>query len=513
MLKKTSVIRTSLTKNASASAGLFDRLMCAAQAHYDADEIEKALKSINCLLEDVPKWPDSSMKFMPSPSLDAFLERLGERCMQLHFSDIELAESSVREADVLILTSALLKTGGHTREIEDWVSGLDSTRTLLMTSEPEHCSNSAVVEQISQRITYVSHKYESPVETIEWLVRTIARINPKRLIVSPSHRDVALLTALAVLRFDGKLIINLNLDHNVSPALFLDRVDHIIVKRPYLYCVIKNEYKLPKVIYIPFARRPSLDQNRLAQPVSQDVLSTATRVTCSCTSSIYKIENDYVYRYSEVISDLIIQTGSRHIHIGAISDECNSMIQDRLERSGIPVDRFIHVSYAERLSDVFHDYGVEIFIQTFPVGGGLVAVEAMEAGLMLISHRPYNSKLYNPVDFCYQGSVTWSQPSELFQIIAELDDDKLQEHSQNAVAHYRQFNRPGAMEGLLTSGDLTGYPVDEEWCNALFDYPLDSFRVHANRNARSKLNKTLSVKLKREAKRFLKRIRCYISGS
>lgn len=483
--------------------GYFDRYLCSAEAHLAAGNFTQALADIRGLLHEVPKWPDSSMKFMPCQGLDFFVETLGSQIERQYLSDVQSVEKQSNVADVVILTSALLKTGGHTREIEDWVSGLVDTRVAVVTSELSGHSDPAIVAQVSRYADYHAHQYDDPLEIIQWLVRLIARLNPDRIIVSPSHQDVALLTALSILKFDGKLIINLNLDHNVSPGLFLSRVDNIIAKRPYLYCVIKNEYKLDKVLYIPFARSPSLD----GAAIISDKANGEAIVSCACTSSLYKIENDYAYRYADVIADLIIKARVRHVHIGVLSEAIHSEIHDRLMQHNISSDHFVHIPYAERLSDVFQAYDVDVLIQTFPVGGGLVPIEAMEAGLMVLSHRPYNSKLYNPVDFCYLGALTWSEPAQLFDIIGGLDAPLLQQHKENAAAHYQQFNRPGAIEHLLASGDMTAYPVDEQWCNALFDYPLDSFRVHANRNARSKPVKSPVEKIRRELDRIKRRLR------
>lgn len=487
--------------------GLFDRYLYQAEEKLAAGQWGKALADVRGLLHEVPKWPDSSMKFMPSPSLDAFIEKLGSQIQQQFLSDVQPVEKQSNGADVVILTSALLKTGGHTREIEDWVRGLADTRTAIITSESiRHC-DTAVVAQVSQYVEHHAHQLEDPLEIIQWLLRLIAELNPDRMIVSPAHQDVALLTALSILQFDGTLILNLNLDHNVSPGLFFNRVDNIIVKRPYLYCVIKNEYKLDKLIYIPFARSPTFDHSLK----TVDAKSSKTMVSCACTSSLYKIDNDYAYRYADVIADLIIKTRARHVHIGVLSEVIHAEINNRLQQQNISTDHFIHIPYAERLSEVFQQYGVDVLIQTFPVGGGLVAIEAMEAGLMVLSHRAYNSKLYNPVDFCYQGALTWAEPNQLISIIAGLDGPKLLEHKTKALDYYQRYNRPGAIEKLLTSGDLSGFSVDEQWCNELFDYPLDSFRVHGNRNARAKPGKGKRAKLSQEFGR-VKRQLARLSG-
>ena len=149
--------------------------------------------------------------------------------------------------------------------------------------------------------------------------------------------------------------------------MFIKRVDKIIVKRPYLYELLKNHYKLNKLVYIPFARAPSttvypemdFSRNRL--------------VTCSCASSKYKIENDYAYRYEDIVCEMLIQSGASHIHIGEISDQAKHRIQQNLHRGGIDADKFIHIPYARRLSDVFIKYKVNVLIQTFPIGGALVS--------------------------------------------------------------------------------------------------------------------------------------------
>lgn len=463
----------------------YENAYAASAALIEQGDLEASLAEVRRLMKVVTKSPDADMEFIPCREIDGLLSRIGHAWREAKPASTKSPNESITDTDesldALILTSFVWDVGGHTREIEDWVEKLRDLgkRTAVMTSLPADKSSGKIRDGLAEQTEYYDHDQKGYVAALAWVAETISRLQPKVIIVSPGTLDVALFAALAALDFEGDLILNLNLDHNMSPGLFIERVDHILVKRPYLYCLLKHDYKRENLIYIPFARSPSIPEELVASRPERDLAAPLT--TFSCTSTRYKIENDYAYRFVDVISEMLSRLDVRHIHLGDISESAKQEIVDRMAKAGVDQDRFQHIPFAPRLGDVFVEERVDVLIQTFPVGGGLVAIEAMEAGLVVVNHRCYNTKVFNPSDFCYPGAPVWSDTSELVEVLKGLGEAELERHHQLSRDYYRDCSMPGAIETMLATRDYTGSPVDEEWTRELYDYPLEIGRILGNR--------------------------------
>ena len=462
----------------------YEKAFARSEARIQEGALEAALASVRRLMKVVTKSPDADMEFIPCREIDGLLAQIGS-AWRAQRADPEpsAAQQPEPSLDVLILTSFVWDVGGHTREIEDWVRGLRGLgqRTAVVTSLPRQASRHSIRNALAERVDFHDHTEATHLGALAWLVETIERLNPHVVIVSPETLDVSLFAALSILEFQGDLILNLTLDHNLSPGLFLSRVDHVLAKRPYLYDLLANEYKRENLIYIPFARSPSVDAARVETRAPRP--RGAPLVTFSCTSTRYKIENDYAYRYVDVMVEVLTRTDTRHIHLGDISDAAKEEIVSRLSAAGVAAERFRHIPFAPRLGDVLVDEQVDVLIQTFPVGGGLVVIEAMEAGLVVVNHRCYNTKLFNASDFCYPGAPIWSKTDELIELLSSLDEAALERHHTLSRDYYRRCSQPGAIERMLATRDYSGVPVDEVQTRALYDYPLELGRVLGNRPA------------------------------
>lgn len=475
----------------------YSESICLIGSLLDTSRFSDAITVLDELLASVARREGSDMQIIPTPDIDSLFKTMAHA---IALSG-KLAESPTKErtCDILFITSELYKTGGHTREIEDWCRSLaPECRVALLVSKPSTDADFGIRLHDGSNVTTYRCNSQTAMERVSWMRSVILELRPKSVMISPSANDSALFVALCLSHFDGKVFLNLNLDHNVSPGLGLEVIDHVLVRRIYLFQLLRREYDVKNAVYIPFSRSEQTKVKNHTPTFKNGP------VTFSCTSSTAKIASSYGYAFCDVIPEMIIICGLTHVHVGAISESSLAKIQTKLLRVDMS-ERFIHIRYAENLATVFNEYGVNILIQTFPIGGGLVAIEAMRSGLVIVNHKCYRTRQFFAADFNYPGAISWSRPEELFHHLTLMDEEQFARHHSDSLAYYETFNKMGRVERVLKDHVIENTPFDEEYFEELYRYPLDYFRIQSAAPLKVKDSIGFSSRLKREIKRLLGR--------
>lgn len=142
-----------------------------------------------------------------------------------------------------------------------------------------------------------------------------------------------------------------------------------------------------------------------------------------------------------------------------------------------------------------HDYRVDLYIVSFPYGGGLTLVEVMGAGVPVAMHRHIYYKLLNCVDMAYAGAFSWSSPSELLDYCSSLTPWQLESESKLSRLQYEQHHTTGGLRAVLD-----GKVVDAPPCSRDFSVQIDEWGLWMAR--RVTLTAVLSKVIYRLAKRF-----------
>ena len=461
-------------------------------------DFDDALNELDGLITSVMRREGSDMQIIPTPDIDSLFKTMAQAIALS--GNLEESPTKERTCDVLFISSELYKTGGHTREIEDWCRSLaPECRVALLVSKPSTDADFGIRLHDGSNVTTYRCNSQTAMERVSWIRSVILELRPKSVMVSPSANDSALFVALCLSHFDGKVFLNLNLDHNVSPGLGLEVIDHVVVRRIYLLQLLRREYGVKNAVYIPFSRSGQTNVKNHTPTFKNGP------ATFSCTSSSAKIASSYGYPFCDVIPEMIIKCGLTHVHVGAISESSVSKIQAKLLEVDMS-DRFIHITHAENLATVFKEYGVNILIQTFPIGGGLVAIEAMRSGLAIVNHKCYRTRQFFAADFTYPGAFSWSRPEELFRLVSLMDEDQFARHHSDSLAYYETFNKMGKVERVLKDHVIENTPFDEEYFEELYRYPLDHFRIQSTAPLKQKDRIGFLDKLKKELRRLYERM-------
>ena len=169
-------------------------------------------------------------------------------------------------------------------------------------------------------------------------------------------------------------------------------------------------------------------------------------------------------------------TKGRHIHIGILSADVQARLHHELAAVGVEPARFIHVSWVSSVAQALVDYNVDLYISSFPLGGGKTTVEAMAAGTPLLMHQNYNSRFLGAVDLAYPDAWVWRSESELIDIISTINLTDLERHSHLAKAHYKKYHSEKVLVDLanfLNFPKITEIPKLKEYSDDPLQTLLD----------------------------------------
>jgi len=465
-------------------------------------DFENRLKAIEADLRVLVTDDHNRNFFITTPEVDLQCQEIG--CEILKENPQLLAEKKVNKNLVVYITGALYTKGGHTREIEDWIKTTYSDKkNIILLSSPTRNSNLQQLENLKAQNIEVLYTQETGlVERIKWLQQKLFELAPQAVIVSTTPTD---LVSLATLQPEllNKLYWNLSIDSGVSIGVHLAPITKIIVKRPYFYFLLRDQLQLKNLAYIPF-NRPDVIGKR------EQYVSTAADkkiITASCTSACYKIESEYKYRFVEVVPNILKITGGKHFHYGDISQNGLARIYENMDRLGVSRQNFVRVNYVPSLAKALIEDNVDILLQTFPFGGGLVTIEALQAGKMIINQKNYATYLNNLSDFCYKNAFSWKAPQDLYDYLRNLSREEIIRQSRLSRHTYEQEHDSNHLRAVGAIENMTGIEIEsrKNEIAAMYEYTLNYYQKFLDEGRARKIGKVKKKNLLERLRRSFKK--------
>ncbi len=413
-------------------------------------QLADALEMITNFVIDVISRESSFGTVFSSPELDRLCIDLGRpsRMMSLTVPDQDQA---------VILVTALSPAGGHSRVVLDIMRADPGKKTTILAS-----NTNAEMQQWD--LDWWLQDQEAEIEVappgnlanrLAWMQGRLIALRPARTYILAHHFDPICIAA-AQLEIAGQLFYYHNCDHTLALGVHIPHATHVDFNGKCLHHCrevkgVRNNVFWPLVASVPRHRadRPFLERGHLT----------------TCTSGgIEKFDNSrllerhpYLYTYAEIVPLIIRQTMGTHIHIGYLYASILETIATRLEELGIPRERFIYVSQVPNLSQAFLRYKADLYVGSFPLGGGRAVVEAMGAGMPMILHSNYRSVFFSDIGEAYPGVMAWRTPDELLAKISQIRLLDLTEHSQRARTHFEEHHAPERLRAALLD-TLAGRP-------------------------------------------------------
>lgn len=412
-----------------------------------SDDIARG--SLNCALLRIYRVVDTittTPTLMPQPvgseALDTLCQQIGEKTYAMLVPD-KGAIIPAKEATHLYIATKLQKSGGHTRVIERLIESNPDVRHIVLSTERMGRSDRAFMRKRytnNKNITFEFCARRSWLGTLMWLQKSLLRHAPVKTYLFNHHQDSASVAAIQPSMCLDAYFYHHG-DHHLCLGATFRHMTHVDL-HPMAF------YQCRRVLGLDTQYLPMAAEDKGMRNSAEPFLGNGALVTCTAARS-NKIEIPYFVNYCNVIPDLLAATGGRHIHIGTLSRRARRHITNRLEQCGVPADRFVYVPYVPSVWKALHQYHVDVYVASFPYGGGLTLVEAMGSGTPVILHEHLTSTILRCAELAYPGALRWRYPEELIRYCKQLTQQQLKEQSRIAREHYLRHHAPELLKSAL----------------------------------------------------------------
>ena len=429
------------------------------------EQIGKALDAIRDFVEAVIFDPRSVARVFSNEDVDLICRQIGKF----------VAGKAVRKYDqdrvssgTVILATELVKAGGHVELIKDIIKHklFDGPITVVLTDFFARCDRDLIVGfaevlGVQVRVAQGQNSTDRFMCVHHWLCEK----NPQTLVLVTHNQDSLGIT-LAHTGVAQHVVFIHHGDHHWSLGVTCEDFTHVdVTNLGYFHC--KNELGL-RNRYWPLTVNVSNIVPREAPFQAKGHL-----VTCSSGRPEKFDASNYLHDYTEYLPRILASTQGRHIHIGDLSAEVKARLMDGLSAASISPDSFVHIDWVPSLAMALLEHQVDLYISSFPLGGGKASIEAMAAGIPLLMHSNYRSRYHGGADLAYKGAMIWRSEAELMAIVGGITSDELAHHSALARRHYERYH---ADQALIEAADFS-MPQSESDIPNILPYMEDSLQI------------------------------------
>lgn len=368
-------------------------------------------------------------------------------------------EGQVNEDCTVFIVSGIAESGGHTRVLLDLWGADPALNKVLLVSNVKHALTEAAVQSIFESIGEPLSSEVAPVremdDVVRWLQTRLRELRPARTYLLQHHFDAPAIAAVQP-ELAGDIVYFHHCDHNLALGVHIPNAIHVDFNSKsahnckYSLGVERQAY-WPLVAEVRAQRpdRPFLAAGRLRTATSGGALKF--------DNALFGDRIPYLYDYRHILPLILKTTGGPHVHIGAMPENVIAEIRAELVSLGVDPDNFIHIPWVDDVASELINRGIDLYVGSFPRGGGRATVEIMGAGFPLLLHHNYISPFFSDICETYEGVLQWRNERELVAILSTLDATTLKDHALRARRFYETNLTPSHLEAAVHD-TLRGVP-------------------------------------------------------
>ncbi|MFC3675453.1 hypothetical protein [Ferrovibrio xuzhouensis] len=405
----------------------------------------------------------------PDPSNDTQLDQL---CLRIGSAFAAARGHAPMAGDpagpVVYLATALHEYGGHSRVVIDYIRRQPDRRHVIMLTGMNIRLQPELLRPMLD--TYLSGidygllpappgRFDG---VMRWLFEQLSALRPSAVFLFQHPHDAIALTPIPLLQ-QSEIYFNHHVDTSFCLGATLKLTGHID-QTPVVYNTLCRDTPGLDPVFVPMT---------VPDPGVRDPATFGTRGplrTGVCGSYNKFMDQDYAFRYAEVLPVLLGHTGGEHVHIGTLPDDYLATITANLQRQGIAPERFRYVPHVVNLARALDEFAIDLYLTSFPVGGGKAAIEAMASGTPVLCHQNYKSRTAGAViDMVYPEAPAWHDLDSLAAALQAATPAVLQQQSRLSRAYFEAHHAVAVVEGAWRDGRPVGLPVA----------PLRPYRLNA----------------------------------
>lgn len=409
----------------------------------DKGELDQALRLIHNFVERIFTEPLCTSQVFGSKTLDDLCQRIGKASLAkiTHENSVDRRDQPV----FAYIVTKLQKSGGHTRVIEAFIKARPDAQHVILSTELGGRSDIHYLSQWQANIIFEQAPKASYQRRLTWLQSRMLKIHPQKVYLFNHHQDsVAIAAIQPEMGLDAYFYHHG--DHHLCLGVYVSHLKHID-PHPMGYHHCRDELGVEN-IYVPLTVEDK--GGRADQPFKPEGFLT----TCTAARS-NKIEIPYFVSYPDLVPQILKATGGKHIHIGRLTPWALYRIRQGLKRHGIQPQRFVYIPWVPSVWKALHEHRVDLYIASFPYGGGLTLIEAMGGGIPVVLHRHIFSRVLSGIDLAYPDAFSWRQPGELLNYCASVTVDDLIAAGKAGRAQFEQFHSSEHLDRFLHDTDYS----------------------------------------------------------
>jgi hypothetical protein len=453
------------------SRSLHAQTLAAAQAAFHAGDFETTLRQTAVLLDQFLPMDSYLPMGGGMPQVDFLLEALGGKLRE----ELDATANPATGQD-WILATIVYEHGGHTPVIADLAAALPQQPAglvLTMAGQDAASLTAAALKRTGFAPESI-HRIGGAtfLETCRKVLRHFRSAPPRRLFLLHHPSDPTAVVAAAALAGRGTEIwLVHHADFCPSMGLFLQGV-RLLELTPRTCAFTRHVLGLDP-IWLPLTCPDP-------EPAPRHWLRRG-HLTTAFSGSVFKSDKANAYSYPEILTAVLRATGGMHVHWGSLHNAQREEIAGALDKAGIAPERFVYIPSVPTLAEGLRAEGVDLLLNSWPLGGARTSVEAMAAGIPVVWHSAHPSHDRIRLQMSYEGAEVWRQPADFINIVSKADASWLQAQSVAARKHYEDRHHPQHWRNFFAQPDsANGFPLPKGFDASMFlpawwDHALDQF--------------------------------------